>query len=314
MTTYRAFGLALASEVALPGVPEAAGAVADLVVESHARPLGPPRPRAVRRIRLPDGRTAFTVARAGPRALVRFGELADFLVSEDGRAIGCARRRRGDARVVAHLLLAQVVPLALSRQGRVVLHASAVETPRGAVAFLGASGCGKSTLGASFVREAFPLLADDGLLLTEHRGTLAGVPSYPEIRLWPDAYAALSSAGGARRARRLVRKRRLRAGSGRWPFGIGPVPLYRLYVLGHRAAAEGDQGVAIQPLTRREAFVELVRNSFRLDFHGAPRLLGEFDRITAIASGCAVYRLTFAREWSRLAAVRHAVLEHLAAA
>jgi hypothetical protein len=311
VTTYRAFGLALASEVALPGVPEAAGAVADLVVESHARPLGPRRPRAVRRIRLPDGRTGFTVGRAGSRALVRFGELADFLVSEDGRVIGCARRRHGDARVVAHLLLAQVVPLALSRQGRVVLHASAVETPRGAVAFLGASGCGKSTLGASFVREAFPLLADDGLLLTEHRGALAGVPSYPEIRLWPDAYAAFSSGGGARR---LVRKRRLRAGSGRWPFGIGPVPMSRLYVLGHRAVAEGDHGVAIEPLTRREAFVELVRHSFRLDFHGAPRLLGEFDRIAAIAAGCAVYRLTFAREWSRLAAVRDAVLEHLAAA
>ena len=196
----------------------------------------------------------------------------------------------------------------------VVGDAIAVETPRGAVAFLGASGCGKSTLGASFVREAFPLLADDGLLLTEHRGTLAGVPSYPEIRLWPDAYAALSSASGARRARRLVRKRRLCAGSGRWPFGIGPVPISRLYVLGPRAAAEGDHGVAIQPLTRREAFVELVRHSFRLDFHDAPRLLGEFDRIAAIASGCAVYRLTFAREWSRLAAVRHAVLEHLAAA
>jgi hypothetical protein len=312
--TYRAFGLAVASGVPLPGLPEATSPVADLILRSRPRRVGRDRLRAPRRVRLPDGRVAFTVARLGTRSLVRFGRLADFLVSRDGREIGCASRRRGSARVVAHLFLAQVIPLALSRQGRLVLHASAVQTPVGAVAFLGPAGSGKSTLGASFVREAFPLLADDGLLLTEVHGTPAGVPSYPEIRLWPDACAALSSEGLPTGLGHPRGKRSIQAGQARWPFGDGPVPVRRLYVLGEPAAGPGSEAVTIEPLTKREAFLELVRHSFRLDFDDRARLRKEFDRIAGIAAAVGLYRLSFARDWSRLAAVRRAVLQHLAAA
>ena len=314
MTTYHAFGLIVASGVPLPGLPEATSRAADLVLESAELPIGGREARPVRRVRLPNGRVAFTVSRWGTRTLVRFPRLADFLVSSDGRRVSCATGGPNRARAAAHLFLAQVIPLALSRQGRFVLHASAVETPAGAVAFLGVAGCGKSTLGASFVREACPLLADDGLLLTEQHGGLAGVPSYPEIRLWPDAFAALSRPGESSESWHPSGKRSLAAGGEQWPFGSRPVPLRRLYVLDVPDAATDRAGVTIAPLTRREGFVELVRHSFRLDFDDRPQLQEEFDRIGRIASTCAVYRLAFAREWSRLAAVREAVLEHLAAA
>jgi hypothetical protein len=60
--------------------------------------------------------------------------------------------------------------------------------------------------------------------------------------------------------------------------------------------------------------MQLVSHSFRLDVDDRRRLQSEFETIGRIASTCVVYRLVFPREWSRLASVRSAVLEHLAAA
>src|SRR5262245_26165814 len=274
----------------MPGVPEAPGGTPDLVLEPREHPVSRERPGPIRRVRLADGRTAFTVARCGGGELIRFARLAEFLMSADGREIRCAVSPNGSARMLAHLFLAQVIPLALSRQGRLVLHASAVATPGGAIAFMGAAGAGKSTLGASFVRAAFPLLADDGLLLTEDRNILAAVPSYPEIRLWPDACAALAPADQPIEAWHLAGKTCLSAGGTRWPFASTPVPIRRFYVLGGPAATDGERTVSIEPLSGRERFLQLVSHSFRLDVNDRRRLRREFETIGRIASTRAVYR------------------------
>jgi hypothetical protein len=46
-----------------------------------------------------------------------------------------------------------------------MLHASAVRTPRGVVAFCGDSGAGKSTIATGLSRRGYPVWADDALLL-----------------------------------------------------------------------------------------------------------------------------------------------------
>src|SRR2546422_4756257 len=179
----------------MPGLPEVAGTPLDCVLE---RRRGPIRQRLIGRrhtLRLPNGTISLTIGRCRSGFLVRFPGLAVFLVSRDGYRVLGVQRRGTRPPIVAHLFLSQVLPLALSQQGRLVMHASAVATPHGAVAFLGAAGQGKSTLSASFVRRSFPLLTDDGLLLVEDGATLAGVPSYPEIRLWPRVPAGLRGGG-----------------------------------------------------------------------------------------------------------------------
>ncbi len=313
MIAYRAFGLVVGSSMVLPGMREVAAAAPDCVLALCRDPIRCRTAGPLRRIRLPDGRISLTVGRCGSRYLVRFPRLADFVVSGDGREIDCAPRRGTGARAVAHLFLAQVLPLALSRQGRLVLHASAVVTPWGAIGFLGAAGQGKSTLGASFVNESFPLLADDGLLLAEDGGALAGVPSYPEIRLWPDALAAFAGAGEARDAEHPPGKKRLLTDGGLWPFSHEQAPLRRLYVLGDLPPGTGSHATTIEALTGREAFLELVKHTYRLDFDDRVRLRSEFEAIGRIVSRAILYRLAVSRDLSRLPAVRAAILEHLAA-
>jgi hypothetical protein len=67
------------------------------------------------------------------------------------------------------LFLTTVRPLFLQIVGYEALHASAIETPRGVVAFCGASGSGKSTLAYALGRGKFEPWADDVVVFDAER-------------------------------------------------------------------------------------------------------------------------------------------------
>jgi len=255
-----------------------AGGSPDCVLELRHGPIRERSTGRRRALRLPNGTISMTIGRCRSGFLVRFPGLAVFLVSRDGQRVSCARRRGTRPTIVSHLFLAQVLPRALSQRGRLVLHASAVATEHGAVAFLGAAGQGKSTLSASFVGRSFPLLTDDGLLLdVAHR----------------------------------TGKKRLTVDRGPWMFSRQPVPVRRMYVLGRAKATAHSRAVTITALTPREAFIELVKHTYRLDLDDRIRLRDEFDSISRIAARPSlIYRLAFRRDLSRLPAVQAAILEH----
>ena len=72
------------------------------------------------------------------------------------------------------------------QRGFLVLHAAAVDTPAGAVAFAGVSGAGKSVLAAALAQRGAPLLADEVLpieLCDGGRPPLAH-PSDTRLLLW----------------------------------------------------------------------------------------------------------------------------------
>ena len=111
---------------------------------------------------LPDGRNWTHFYRTAHGYLLRFPDLGDYEVSHDGTEVICFPVPSVTEETSRHLFLNQVLPLALARQGMLVLHASAVEIGDSAVAFIGASGMGKSTLAASFATNGFRFLTDDG--------------------------------------------------------------------------------------------------------------------------------------------------------
>ena len=76
----------------------------------------------------PDGTKWAQFYRVEQNYRVSFPDLGDFDVSADGCAV-CAWPAPGISEdTMQHLYLNQVLPLALSKQGRIVFHASAVET------------------------------------------------------------------------------------------------------------------------------------------------------------------------------------------
>jgi hypothetical protein len=64
------------------------------------------------------------------------------------------------------------------------LHASAIETPHGAVSIAGEIGCGKSTLAAVFHRRGYRVLADDVCAVSLNGvGQPIVIPAYPQLNL-----------------------------------------------------------------------------------------------------------------------------------
>ena len=100
-------------------------------------------------------------------------------------------------------LLGPVIATYLHASGRFVLHASAVITSFGAVAFLGDKGAGKSTTAAAFLRQGLQLLTDDLLVCGVSPDGLSEAfcePSFAQLKLTPEAFTALQLVGATQLA------------------------------------------------------------------------------------------------------------------
>lgn len=238
--------------------------------------------------------------------LLRFPDLADFDLSRDGTA--CTAHPVPDVPqgTLDHLFLNQVLPLALSRQGRLVLHGSAVTVNEVAAAFIGNSGQGKSTLAASFATAGFGFLTDDGLQLQWQDDVCVALPSHPSIRLWEDSREALVAPDAAVAPEvSYTSKARLLAG-GSIVFRDRPAALQRVFFLGDGVADD----VLFKPLSSAEALHELVKHSFLLDIEEQAMLAWHFDEVARLAALPVYFRLDYPRRYDQLDRVRAAIIAH----
>ncbi len=254
----------------------------------------------------PDGTLWTEFFRSGEGYLLRFPDLADFEISADGLGVTGFPVPGVSEATSQHLYLNQVLPLALSRLGRLVFHASAVEAGDGAIAFVGESGRGKSTLAASFAVSGSRFLTDDGLVVEERAEDYEILPSHPSIRLWADSEEALIAPGvETAPALAFTSKARFLAGEA-VRFCDRPRPLRRVYFLGDGSA----EVLAIEALNPAQALVEWVKHSFLLDVEEQALLAAHFDRVARLANRPIHYRLDYPRRFEDLAAVRRAILAH----
>lgn len=241
--------------------------------------------------------------------LIRFPELADFEVSSDGVHIRCSPVPGANEDTIEHLYLNQVVPLAMSRQRKLVLHGSAVDIGGFGVAFLGESGMGKSTLAASFAVAGSHFLTDDGLWVDWKDGVCRILPSHASIRLWEDSEQALAIKDSVRAPTlSFTSKSRLLAGKG-LAFSNEPTPLKRIYFLGFDEPGAPE----FTPLTGSEAVIHLMQNSFLLDGQRLGLQAFQFDEICRLSQIPMFYRIDYPREFHELPQVRAAIADHLSA-
>ena len=246
--------------------------------------------------------------RSGDGYLLRFPDLADFEVSADGKEVVAWPAREDDDATVEHLYINQMVPLALSRQGRPTFHASVVTVPGGVVAFLGQSGMGKSTLAASFALNGSSFLSDDALLVEETDRGCEVQPSHPSIRLWEDSVDQLLDASSSTSIPiSYSTKARLLAGDA-LTYNSEPQQLLAAYVLESNDAAK----VAIHTLSGLDRHMAWVNNSFLLDIEDPDLLKQHFDWTHRISSAVPTFALDYARDYGILPDVRNAVQQHAA--
>ncbi len=255
----------------------------------------------------PDGTVWTQFFRTGDGYLLRFPDLADFEVAGGALAVACHPAPGVPKDTCDHLYLNQVLPLVLSKQGKLVFHASAVEVEGGAVAFLGESGRGKSTIAASFAAAGSRFLTDDGLVVEPAGKGFRILPSHPSLRLWQDSQEALIGPE-TKTAPPLAytAKARLLAGTG-LAFCAQARPLRRAFFLGEGGAAE----VTLAPLSAAQALVEWVKHSFLLDPEEKPALASHFDRVATLAGRVRCFRLDYPRRFEELPRVRQAIVRQL---
>lgn len=288
---YYAFGLAIHSDWDIPclQVPHASFETIHIrqATESFFRNAVPsglrhPYPK----------RPTFHQLADGSRYLL-WRDVFEFHLSADAREVhGRSLDGRPEAAfrtyMMGHLLSYVLLGLGLE-----TLHAATVVFDGEAVGFLGDSARGKSTLAAACLQAGAQLLSDDFLVLREERGRLMAYPGFPRIKLYERVSQHLMAPG----------KKGVPMNQDPCPKIVFPmenalasaVPLKAFYALASPRAVMGLQEVWIQPLTEREAYLELTENAFNLNVQTRERLASQFQWATNLVKRIAVKRLAYPR-------------------
>ena len=256
---------------------------------------------------LPDGRPWAYFYALDANYLIRFPNFADFQIANLGRSVVCTPVAGVSESTINHLFLNQVKPLALSLDGNIVVHASAVEVNGAAVAFAGPTGRGKSTLATSLAMSGHPFLTDDSLMLEgDANGNYLVEPSHPSVRLWSDSRQHLVSkqlkwAPDTQYASKV----RIPAADG-IPYCDIACALKMIYFLSTSCDA-----VAIKRISSQDAIMQLVRYSFILDTENRSLIAHQFDWFAKFVESVRCFELAFPHRFDALPTVHEALREHI---
>lgn len=311
---YRLYGLTLQSSLGLPcpranrtSKPDVClqlGAAADFT-RAHEE-VGRSRDRKdwFQHQRLADGTT-----------YLRWNGLFEFLVSACGRRIVYRPLEKTTPESFHVYLLGQVLSFSLVAIGVEPLHGTVVTVDGAAVAFLGDCGYGKSTLAAAFLTRGFRVVTDDLVVLQSREGEWRVHPGIPRLKLFPSVAHRLLGHHVAGIA--------MNSGTSKLVLPLGTaqsvteaVPLKAMYVLSdplQPRALNRRTRVHIDPLSGREAFLEVIRATFNLLVLERQRLANHFAFATRLTAGVPIRRVTYSRNLSGLSAVCDALVADLAA-
>jgi hypothetical protein len=244
--SYTAYGLGIHSVLPLPEL-EGKEAAADVVV--HLGQVDRSRLEVV------DEYHAFW---ADSKEACHFFKDAGAFLVRGGREIIVDPVPEADERAIRLSLLGPAFALILLQRGRLVLHGSSIAVSGSTVAFVGGHGWGKSTMAAALHNRGHHMVTDDVMAIDIGSGCPMVIPSFPQFKLWPQAVTTLENvpetlplvlSSSEKRALRVARR-----------FAQTSLPLKRLYVLAKRPTLE------IEPLSPRQALVELMRHSYGARF------------------------------------------------
>ena len=237
-----------------------------------------------------EGQDWLTFADHAGGFLLTFPEHGQFEVTPDASTVTVYPLPATPAETMRHLLLNQILPLVLSRRGRLVLHASAVSYRDHVVAFIGRSGGGKSTLAVACALAGAAIVSDDCLVVNRSGTGWRVVPCHAGVRLWPAALALFGwqpDAGDS--AAHYTDKRRFDDRNHHLTFEARTLPLSAILYLPSTSAGESPTqtlgpGASSQALRGRDAMMALVSELFRLDSRDASESRRQFAAISDMAA------------------------------
>jgi hypothetical protein len=308
---HRAFGLALASTHAIPGLRAESFCLSpDIHVSlgvEHQWPASD-ETRTQLRYRSTEANEAAALhvwtLEDGAYFRMQYADGTQFMVDARGTRIWARWPPGATLADAATYLLGPVLGFALRLRGRTCLHASAVAVDGGAIVLVGPAGAGKSTLAAAFARTGRRVLTDDVAAVVEYAGIPHVVPGYGQLRLWPESVALLFGAPDALpRLTPAWEKRAMDLAPGA-SFGDAPLPLSAVYFLDdHRA----QDAIHVEPIAPRDALLALSVNTYVGYLLDARMRAEEFTCLSRLASRIPIRRLVRPLAGARLADVWRAI-------
>lgn len=217
-------------------------------------------------------------------------EVANYRV-EEGRRIVIEPVADVTPEKVRLFLLGSTMGALLYQRGLFPLHGSAVETPWGAMLFVGAQGAGKSTLAAEFHRHGYRLLSDDVCAVQATADGFQVLPALAQVRLCADAFERLGAPAGGRFD---VDKFVVPMGDG---YCTDPVPLRAIHILGDQE----EETPRVDELRGFERVQGLLENLYRPHYLQGQQTQVELMRLGgAIAQKVVLMRVTRRRDTARI--------------
>ena len=238
--------------------------------------------------------------------LIAFPGLADFRISSDGKRIDVYPYTNVSRATVETLLVTQAQPLALSKQGKLVLHGSAVDIDGLAIAFVGASGMGKSTLATGFAQNGFPFMTDDSVQVVASASGYVVMPSHESIRLWHDSHNALldDTTELAPQPEHTTKVRVLSNVS--LPHCATARPLKAIYFLTNYITED----TKIMSQAPAASLLGLVQSSFLLDNQLPEDYYAQFEMLSDLVSQVNCFTLSYPRAYHALDELISQVVKH----
>lgn len=288
-TLYRIHGLLVQSEIPLEAPTVDDGGEPDYrVVAGEPRECesAPPPGRLLAELQLGElGYWACEDENDPDRWTVRHAGLCETELDRDRKLIVVHPCPAADPGLIPVLVAGSALAHVLAAEGRLGLHASAVEHDGRAVAIAGPSGTGKSTLAAVLCAAGAGLVSDDVLRVDVTPQGAICFPGTRSLRLRPQA-ASLAADIGAADARETADGR-----TAVFPHCAGDGPLDLAAIVVPEPSREATR-LDVTRLGAKDALVELLRHP-RLAGWQTPDPIGRLFELTAdVADGVPVFRAT----------------------
>jgi len=283
---YRAFGLRILADLALPELAPVEGAddpVFDVEIRRSA--VGTPC----------DSARSMDPSLHVAKTDVWLETSAGRFRASRGRAIHYEPAPGASAGDVRLFLLGTMLGAILHQRGVLPLHANAIQLGDHAIALAGPSGAGKSTLAAYFMRQGRTVFSDDVCAVSfDGNGQASVMPGLARIKLWGETLAALGqSRDGLDRVAEGFDKFSLPMTRA----AVAPAPLRRLYVLELEAGAS----IRVERLTGATAVNAVLSNIYRWPVAAAMGMTADhFANAIALARVCDFWSLRRPRDLSLL--------------
>jgi hypothetical protein len=178
-----------------------------------------------------------------------------------------------------------VIPMAMQVRGWEALHASAIVTRQGVVAFCAASETGKSTLAFALRRRGFPQWSDDCVVFAVESDSVLSVPLPFEARLRPSSHEIFGES--------LPATSRFQQNSPGEQIHTDPQPFAMICILTRSRPSDGGQRPRVAGVSPAAAFRAMLTHAHEFDPSDARRRARMMQAYLELVAHVPVCEVTF---------------------